>query len=310
MPRTARFAAVMLIGMLVAGSLARMPVTLARLTGSAGAAASFTTQSLLPPTALAASGGPIASLTWTPSTSTAAAGYDVLRSATSGFGYAVVGTVTPVTATSTTDSPGSGTWYYVLQTTLQSWTSPSSNQASVVVSTGATGFRPCAPASNATDTGGDNDGYETNAGNGCLADGTTATDAGSGTNTVNSCTNAGKDRHRFWGYALGLPATVTSIDGIEIQLVAGMSNNGGTTLICAQLSWDGGTTWTAPQSVSLIGTALATYTLGAPTDTWGRAWAVAELDPANLRVRLVDVTTQANKTFRLDGLAVQVHYTP
>jgi hypothetical protein len=167
---------------------------------------------------------------------------------------------------------------------------------------------PC--TENAADTGGDGNGYEVDGGSGCVADGAIASDAGSGTSTVDSCADAGKDRHRFWGYAFGLPATVTSIDGIAVQLVAGMSNSGGTSRVCAELSWDGGATWTAPQSVALSGNSPATHAIGGATDTWGRAWTAAELDAASFRVRLTDVTTQNNKTFRLDGVSIEVAYTP
>ena len=298
----------LLAGILVAGLLPGVPVTLARFTGATAADAALATGSLLPPAAVAATGGASASLTWTPTTSAGAAGDRLLRSATAGSGYRVVSSVTPASTTGTTDSPGAGTWYYVLRTYLGSWTSADSNEVSVTIASARTGYQPC--ASNAADTGGDNDGYENKGGDGCATDGTFARDAGSGTNTVDSCADTGKDRHRFWGYALGLPATATSIDGIAVRLVAGMSNSGGTTRICAELSWDGGTTWTAAQSVQLSGNALATYDLGSLTDTWGRAWTAGELDAANLRLRLTDVTTHANKTFRLDGVSIEVAWTP
>lgn len=297
-----------LVVILVAGLVGSVPVTLARFRDSATSGASFTTGSLAPPTNLVGTGGASAALTWTPSTSTAAEGYQVLRSATSGSGYGVVGTVTPVGASGTSDNPPGGTWYYVLRTYLQNWTSGDSNEASLAVTGSVTGFQAC--ASNAADTGGDNNGYEVNGAGGCVTGGTIARDTRSGTSTVDSCADAAKDRHRFWGFALGLPVGVTSIDGIELRLEAGMNNNGGMTRICAELSWDGGTSWTAAQSVQLSGTALASYDLGSPTDTWGRTWSATELDTANFRVRLIDVSTQSNKTFRLDGVSIQVGYTP
>jgi hypothetical protein len=302
-----RRAASFLVVILVAGLVGSAPITLARFRDSATSDASFSTGSLAPPTNLAAIGGSSVALTWTPSTTTAAEGYQVLRSATSGSGYAVVSTVTPVGASATVDSPGGGTWYYVLRTYLQNWASADSNEASAIVTSGVTGFQPC--AANAADTGGDNDGYEGSPADACITDGLFATDTDTGTNTVNSCTNAGKDRHRFWGYALGLPPTVGSIDGIELQLVAGVDTRGGASRICAELSWDGGTTWTVARTVTLS-TNLRAFTLGSATDGWGRAWTPAELDAANLRVRLTDVSNRAPKTFRLDGVSVQVTYTP
>jgi hypothetical protein len=293
---------------IVLGLAASAPISQARFTDADAGTAAFTSGSILPPTSLAGTNGTIATLTWVPSTSTVVTGYEVYRSATSGSGFAQVGSVAPRTATTTTDDPAAGTWYYVLRSTWQGWTSVASNEASVLVGLAVTGFVGC--ASTAADTGGDGDGYESGPGSACALDAAFAQDVNTGTSTVDSCTDPGKDRHRFWGYALGLPGSVTSIDGIELQLVAGLNNNGGTTRICAELSWDGGTTWTGAKSVPLTSNGLATYVLGAAGDTWGHAWTAAELDPANLRLRLVDVSTHANKTIRLDGAMIQVTYTP
>ncbi len=96
----------LLVVILVAGLLGSVPITLARFRDSATSDASFSTGSLQPPTSLAGTGGSSVALTWTPSTTTAAEGYRVLRSATSGSGYVVVSTVTPVTASATVDRPG------------------------------------------------------------------------------------------------------------------------------------------------------------------------------------------------------------
>jgi hypothetical protein len=89
-----------------------------------------------------------------------------------------------------------------------------------------------------------------------------------------------------------------------------MNNNGGTSVVCVELSWDGGTTWTSPKSFTLTGTATTTYTLGSTSDTWGHTWTAAQLATSTFRVRLTDATSQANKTYRLDYLAVTVQYTP
>ena len=296
---------------LAAAIVAAAPVTLARFTTTVETEASFATGSIRPPTGLAASvAGPVVTLTWSPTTSSAATGYDVLRSATSGTGYGVVASVTPRTAATTTDHPGAGTWYYVLRSSLQNWRSGPSNEASAVVAgtTTSTGYVDC--NANAADTGGDGDGYQTAPARACGADGAIAQDPKSGTNTNLSCTNAGKDRHRFWGYAFGLPVAVASIDGIEIQLVASVNNSSGTSLMCVQLSPDNGTSWTAPRQVTIAGSALSSYALGAANDTWGRPWTLAELDPAALRIRVIDVSSKSNKTFRLDAVQVRVSYTP
>ena len=297
----------------MAALVASTPVTLAWFTAAKSASGTFTTGMLNPPIALAGTGGSSASLAWTASTSTSATGYNLLRSTTSGSGYALVKKVTPVSAVATTDAPGSGTWYYVLDTYLGNWTSVHSNEASVLISgTKSTATVGCDPTMQAPETtnAGNNNGYELNPGSACASGGTYAIDANSGTTNVNSCADPGKDRHQFWGFAFGLPATVSSIDGITVTSIVGQGNGGGLPSICLQLSWDGGTTWTAAKQVPLTATALTTYTAGSTSDTWGHAWSVGQLTGSALRVRITNVATTPNKDFRLDFLGVSVGYTP
>jgi hypothetical protein len=306
---------ILTVASVVAALVVSTPVTLARFTASRASSASFATGRLLPPTAVSGTGGSSASLTWTASSSVSATGYLLLRSATSGSGYAQVGTVTPVSATSTTDTPTAGTWYYVLDTYLvgSSWTSVHSNEASVVVSTQrSTATVGCDPTMQAAETSGsgNNNGYDLNPGSACAQDGSYATDSNSGTTNVNSCADPGKDRHRFWGYSFGLPGTVTAVNGITLTAVVGQSNSGGTSSVCLQLSWDGGTTWTAAKQVSLTAAALTTYTAGSASDTWGHTWTAAQLASPTFRIRITDVATTPNKDFRLDFLGASVTYTP
>jgi hypothetical protein len=68
--------------------------------------------------------------------------------------------------------------------------------------------------------------------------------------------------------------------------------------------------WTGPEQVTMTGAAVTTYALGGPTSTWGRTWAVADFEPPKFRVPITDVTDHPNKEFRLDGVTVQVDYTP
>lgn len=291
-----------------------VPVTLATFSAKRAASASFGTATLRPPTALTATASSAsASLAWTPSTSSSATGYRLLRSATSGSGYAQVATITPISAAAGADTPGVGTWYYVLDTYLGAWTSAASNEASVTLSSQtSTATVGCDPASQAPETvdAGNNDGYELNPGNACSSGGGYATDSRTGTDNANSCTDTGKDRHRFWGYAFSLPGTVTSVDGITLTLEVGQSNHGGQSSVCAQLSWDGGTTWTAPKRIVLASAALSSYTAGSTSDTWGHTWSPAQLATTAFRVRITDVATTSNKDFRLDYLGAAVTYTP
>ena len=99
--------------------------TLARFTSTAVSTGSFAADTLAPPTSVAAGGGATVTLTWVASADAYATGYGIWRSATSGSGYVLVSSVTPGTATTATDSPGAGTWYYVVRTTFASWTSVS-----------------------------------------------------------------------------------------------------------------------------------------------------------------------------------------
>jgi hypothetical protein len=299
-----------LAAILLGSAIGAAPVALARFQASADTTGTFSTATIAPPTGLAAAAtGTTVTLTWTPSVTSAADGYTVHRGTAAGGPYTRIGPVTPVGATTTTDTPGTGTWYYVLRTFLGSWTSALSNEAMISIGMPvSTGLKDC--SSQAADTGGDNNGYETNPARGCATPGQVAVDANSGTNATLSCTDAGKDRHRFWGYDFGVPPGAAAINGMTVQLVAGMNNNGGTTRICAQLSWDGGTTWTSAKQVTLAGTALSTYTLGGSADDWGHGWSPAQLSATSFQLRLIDVTSQPNKDFRLDSATIGVTYTP
>ena len=283
--------------------------TLATFSSSRTPPAIVATDTLLPPTGLAATGGKTAALTWTQSASTYAAGYNVLRSTVSGSGYAQLGTATPRAAVSYTDSPAvDGTYYYVLTAFDQNWLSVQTSQVSAVVKMGVTGFKAC--TAQAADTGGDGNGYETNAANACADDGASATDANSGSGNQTGCTDTHKDRHRFSTFGLGLPASVASISGISVRPKVAVDVTSGTVALCAQLSWDAGTTWTATQQVTLTSTSLTTYTLGGTAFLWGRTWAAGDLSDANFRVRLIDVASTTSRTFSLDTVQVQVNYVP
>jgi len=176
---------------------------------------------------------------------------------------------------------------------------------------GNTGF--LSPSANAAQTtsAGDNNGFELSAANAQADGGGVAQDVNSGTNNSGSCTNNGKDKHRFSDYTISLPGGVT-VNGIEVRLdafVDAVASN--TPAMCVQLSWDGGTTWTAAKQTTTLTTSEATYVLGGATDTWGRAWTAGNLSNANFRVRVSDVASGSGGTsrdFSLDWVAVRVSY--
>jgi hypothetical protein len=285
--------------------------TLARLTDTAISTQSISTDTLDPPTSLAATGGASIGLSWVATVDSYATGYEIWRSTVSGSGYALVGTATPRSATSATDGPSAGTYYYVLRSYFQNWRSVDSNQASATVPGASTdtGQKPC--VTTAADTGGNGNGYETSTANLCADDSTFATDVGSGAvGHSTACANAANDRHRFQGFAFGLPGSVTSVSGIEIRIDEALNNNGGTSNLCVELSWDGGTNWTAAKTIALSGAAEVTYLTGGVADTWGHSWNASQLSTANFRVRVTDATSQNNKDFKMDYLAARVVYVP
>ena len=185
---------------------------------------------------------------------------------------------------------------------------PSTPTHTPVVST-STGF--LSPSANAaqTSSAGDNNGYQSSPANAYANDSSVATDINSGTNSNTSCTNNGKDKHRYSNYNFNIPAAAV-IQGIQVRLDARADATSGSPKICVQLSWDGGTTWTTAKSTSTLSTTEATYTLGNLSDTWGRTWTPGNFSNANFRIRVIDVAGNTSRDFFLDYLAVNVTYRP
>ena len=85
---------------------------------------------------------------------------------------------------------------------------------------------------------------------------------------------------------------------------------GGTNSMDLELTWDGGTSWTAAKTDGQETTTEHTAILGASADSWGRTWSLAELDDGNFRVRLTSNAACGSRDFFLDWVPVQVYYTP
>ncbi len=81
-------------------------------------------------------------------------------------------------------------------------------------------------------------------------------------------------------------------------------------MICVELSWDGGSSWTSAKTTPALGSSETTYLLGGATDTWGRTWGQSEFDDSKLVVRLSNTSLAGAKNFTLDYVAVNVTYTP
>ena len=135
-PRRERFSRLLLIALAIVAVAAGTRSALALFTSTASVPANaLATDTLGPPTGLSATGGASVSLSWTATGDSYATGYNVLRGTVDGGPYTQITQVTPYTATTYVDSPTSGTYYYVLQSYAQSWTSANSNQATAGVST-------------------------------------------------------------------------------------------------------------------------------------------------------------------------------
>jgi len=173
----------------------------------------------------------------------------------------------------------------------------------------STGYRSATSQAAVTSSSGDNNGFQTSAGNMLADDGLYAVDTNSGNGTSTSCTSANKDRHVLSNYGFIVPAGST-IQGIEVKLNSRVDSTSGSPRFCVQLSWDGGTTWTTSITSATLSTAETMYILGGVTNTWGHTWTNTEFDNANFRVRLVMVASNTSRDFSADWVGVQLRYTP
>jgi choice-of-anchor B domain-containing protein len=176
---------------------------------------------------------------------------------------------------------------------------------------GNTGFLSSSTNAALTSSAGDNNGFEVSPANAQTDGGGAAQDVNSGTNNGSSCTNNGKDKHHFSNYTISLPPGV-AIKGIEVRLdafVDAVASNA--PVMCVQLSWDGGTTWTSIKQTATLTTSETSYVLGGTADTWGRAWTATNLSNTNFRVRVSDVASGSGantRDFSLDWVAVRISY--
>jgi hypothetical protein len=99
---------------------------------TASAAHSVSTATLAAPTGLAATSS--ASLSWTATTSSWAAGTRIYRATASGGPYSQIAQITGLATTSYVDNPGTGTFYYIVRAYYgANWTSGTSNEATATV---------------------------------------------------------------------------------------------------------------------------------------------------------------------------------
>ena len=153
------------------------------------------------------------------------------------------------------------------------------------------------PTTQAADTGGDGDGFESDPTNAFADDASSATNVG-----------GDGDRHRFYDYGISLKSSC-GISGIEVRLDWWLSALGGGNSMDVELSWDGGTSWTAAKTDAVESTSERSAILGGSSDTWGRTWAAAELSDSNFWAR-VTTNGSGGLTYYLDWAPVKVYYAP
>jgi len=203
--------------------------------------------------------------------------------------------------------------------TVNAFNVPNGPQKFALVVDGGTVSAPPAPSSTGyiaptaqaavTSGAGDNNGYQTNPANALANDGLFATDTNSGTNNNSFCANAGKDKHIFSTF--NFSGISGAILGIQVRLDARADSSSNNPKMCVEISWNGGTSWTAAKQTTNLTSSEVTYTLGGTADTWGRSpWTLTDFSNDNFRIRVTNVAGNGNRDFFLDYVAVNVTYQP
>ncbi len=110
-------------------------------------------------------------------------------------------------------------------------------------------------------------------------------------------------RQSYSVFGFNIPGGNT-VEGIEVKLEASGSTAAGT--IEVALSWNGDGTITSTKQTGTLTTADAVYTLGGPSDLWGRSWNPSEFSNANFFVRVIGQPD--NNTVRIDTMQVRPYH--
>jgi hypothetical protein len=170
-----------------------------------------------------------------------------------------------------------------------------------------TGFRN--PSAQRAVLTGDLNGFERNPSYAFTDNGVFAVDQDSGTDAIiDFCGSLMKDRHLYYNYGFSLPANAV-VMGIEVRLDEMVDSSASSPYSCIELSADGGVTWTVVKATPVLGTTERTFVLGGLGDLWSRSgWTAAELADGKFRVRITNVADSSYRDFKLDWIAVNVHY--
>ncbi len=102
-------------------------------------------------------------------------------------------------------------------------------------------------------------------------------------------------------FEFGIPLNNTTITGIEVKIEAASTGGGA---IGMELSWNGGSSVTSSGNATPVLTTTDTvYTLGGPSNTWGRSWTPSEIN-SGLAVQL----TSGAGGQKVDAVFIKVYY--
>ncbi len=137
---------------------------------------------------------------------------------------------------------------------------------------------------------------------------TDPSNAFSSDNTYATATNDNDDQS-YGGFGFSIPAG-SIIDGISVEVDAMVVGGVGTWQVQVRLSPNGGSTWTDWQSTDQLTTTVFTYTLGGPSDPWGRTWDPTELSNANFRleIRANSIISPPMGGLWVDQIRVRISY--
>jgi hypothetical protein len=98
-----------------------------------------------------------------------------------------------------------------------------------------------------------------------------------------------------------VPST-NAIVGIEVKLEA--SGPGQAGQIDVAVSWNNGQSYTSYETTGTLTGTDAIYTLGSPSDTWGRSWTPAEAANGSFQI----VVRGSGGTSQIDAIQVRIYH--
>lgn len=128
--------------------------------------------------------------------------------------------------------------------------------------------------------------------------------------------NGGVPAEWEW-YNFGFTGISGTIDGIEIIVDCRNAWGGSGETFEVWLSWDGGSggsgtgggSWVSAGTINPTSSTFSDFTLGGPTDTHGRSWAVDDFTNANFVMRFSTTADSHYPDLEVDAATVNVYFT-